>query len=90
MAGCVTAARHARFHRVGLDRRKKSGAEPEGAMVGETVLARIREKVIDRVLQLPAPVLDKVRTGDLLSRVGDDVASMTKSCSRPSPRRSAP
>lgn len=46
------------------------------ARVGETVLARIREKVLDRVLQLPAPVLDKVRTGDLLSRVGDDVASV--------------
>jgi ATP-binding cassette subfamily C protein len=46
------------------------------ARVGETVLARIREKVIDRALQLPAPVLDKVRTGDLLSRVGDDVASV--------------
>lgn len=46
------------------------------ARVGETVLARIREKVVDRALQLPAPVLDKVRTGDLLSRVGDDVASV--------------
>ncbi|GAA0597054.1 ABC transporter ATP-binding protein [Kribbella sandramycini] len=46
------------------------------ARVGETVLARIREKVLDRVLQLPAPVLDKVRTGDLLSRVGDDVATV--------------
>lgn len=46
------------------------------ARVGETVLARIREQVLDRVLQLPAPVLDKIRTGDLLSRVGDDVASV--------------
>ncbi|GAB3935548.1 ABC transporter ATP-binding protein [Kribbella albertanoniae] len=46
------------------------------ARVGETVLARIREKVLDRALQLPAPVLDKVRTGDLLSRVGDDVATV--------------
>ncbi len=46
------------------------------ARVGETVLARLREKVMDRVLHLPAPVLDKVRTGDLLSRVGDDVSSV--------------
>ena len=46
------------------------------ARVGETVLARIRENVLDRVLQLPAPALDKIRTGDLLSRVGDDVASV--------------
>ncbi len=48
------------------------------ARVGETVLARIRERVLDRTLQLPAPVLDKVRTGDLLSRVGDDVATVAK------------
>src|SRR4051812_36210572 len=48
------------------------------ARVGETVLARIRERVLDRALQLPAPVLDKVRTGDLLSRVGDDVATVAK------------
>ncbi|MEV8374834.1 ABC transporter ATP-binding protein [Kribbella sp. NPDC056861] len=46
------------------------------ARVGETVLARIREQVLDRVLHLPAPVLDRIRTGDLLSRVGDDVASV--------------
>ncbi|GAA1558549.1 ABC transporter ATP-binding protein [Kribbella sancticallisti] len=46
------------------------------ARVGETVLARIREQVVDRVLRLPAPALDKIRTGDLLSRVGDDVASV--------------
>lgn len=46
------------------------------ARVGETVLARIREQVLDRVLHLPAPVLERIRTGDLLSRVGDDVASV--------------
>ncbi|MEU4603808.1 ABC transporter ATP-binding protein [Kribbella sp. NPDC023972] len=55
------------------------------ARVGETVLARIREKVIDRVLQLPAPVLDKVRTGDLLSRVGDDVASVAAALTQVGP-----
>ncbi|WBQ04287.1 ABC transporter ATP-binding protein [Kribbella sp. CA-293567] len=46
------------------------------ARVGESVLARIREQVLDRVLHLPAPVLDRIRTGDLLSRVGDDVATV--------------
>ena len=55
------------------------------ARVGETVLARIRENVIDRVLQLPAPVLDKVRTGDLLSRVGDDVASVATALTQVGP-----
>lgn len=55
------------------------------ARVGETVLARIRETVIDRVLHLPAPVLDKVRTGDLLSRVGDDVASVAAALTQVGP-----
>ena len=55
------------------------------ARVGETVLARIREQVLDRVLQLPAPVLEKVRTGDLLSRVGDDVASVASALTEVGP-----
>jgi ATP-binding cassette subfamily C protein len=45
--------------------------------LGETVLARLRERVLDRTLHLPAATLDKVRPGDLLSRVGDDVAAVT-------------
>jgi ATP-binding cassette subfamily C protein len=45
--------------------------------LGETVLARLRERVLDRALHLPAPALDKVRPGDLLSRVGDDVSAVT-------------
>lgn len=44
------------------------------AKVGETVLARLREQVLDRVMHLPWPVLDRTRVGDLLSRVADDVA----------------
>ncbi|GAA1572221.1 ABC transporter ATP-binding protein [Kribbella hippodromi] len=55
------------------------------ARVGETVLARIRERVLDRVLQLPAPTLEKVRTGDLLSRVGDDVASVASALTEVGP-----
>ncbi|WP_433165955.1 ABC transporter ATP-binding protein [Kribbella sp. CA-247076] len=55
------------------------------ARVGETVLARIREQVLDRVLRLPAPVLEKVRTGDLLSRVGDDVASVASALTEVGP-----
>lgn len=45
--------------------------------LGETVLARLRERVLDRTLHLPAATLDKVRPGDLLSRVGDDVSVVT-------------
>ncbi|MDX3002430.1 ABC transporter ATP-binding protein [Kribbella solani] len=55
------------------------------ARVGETVLARIRERVLDRVLRLPAPMLEKVRTGDLLSRVGDDVASVASALTEVGP-----
>ena len=47
------------------------------ARLGETVLARLRERVLDRTLHLPAATLDKVGTGDLLSRVGDDVSVVT-------------
>jgi ATP-binding cassette subfamily C protein len=44
------------------------------ARTGETVLARLRERVVRRALLLPAPVLARLSAGDLLSRVGDDVA----------------
>ncbi|GHE09761.1 ABC transporter ATP-binding protein [Klenkia taihuensis] len=48
------------------------------ARLGETVLARLREAVVDRALHLPSAVLDRVRGGDLLSRVGDDVAKVAE------------
>ena len=47
--------------------------------LGESVLARLREAVVGRVLHLPTAVLDRVRPGDLLSRVGDDVARVSES-----------
>ncbi len=53
--------------------------------VGETVLARLRERVMDRVLRMPAARLERVRIGDLLSRVGDDVAVVTMSIARTGP-----
>ncbi|WP_433701094.1 ABC transporter ATP-binding protein [Nocardiopsis sp. CA-288880] len=53
--------------------------------VGETVLARLRERVMDRVLHMPATRLERVRIGDLLSRVGDDVAVVTASIARTGP-----
>ncbi|SEO66197.1 ABC transporter ATP-binding protein [Trujillonella endophytica] len=47
--------------------------------LGETLLARVREAVVARVLHLHTATLDRVRPGDLLSRVGDDVARVSES-----------
>ncbi|PNV31498.1 multidrug ABC transporter permease [Streptomyces sp. DH-12] len=51
------------------------------ARLGETVLARIRARVLDRALHLPSAVLERAGTGDLLSRTGDDVAVVTAAVS---------
>ncbi len=45
--------------------------------VGATVLARLRERVLDRALRLPSARLERVGSGDLLTRVSDDVAVVT-------------
>jgi ATP-binding cassette subfamily C protein len=42
------------------------------ARLGETVLARIRERVMDRALHLPSATLERTGTGDLVARTGDD------------------
>ncbi|MGB3441101.1 MAG: ABC transporter ATP-binding protein [Actinophytocola sp.] len=47
------------------------------ARLGETILARIRERVVDRALHLPSATIERVGTGDLVSRVGDDVSVVT-------------
>ena len=47
--------------------------------VGEALLASLRERVLGRALHLPISTLERVGKGDLLSRVGDDVAVMAKS-----------
>ncbi len=57
--------------------------------LGETVLARLRERVLDRTLRLPAKTLDKVSTGDLLSRVGDDVSVVTTAIGQTGPTLAA-
>jgi ATP-binding cassette subfamily C protein len=41
--------------------------------LGETVLATLRERVVQRALTLPTAVVEKAGKGDLLSRIGDDV-----------------
>ncbi|MDG4766015.1 ABC transporter ATP-binding protein [Solwaraspora sp. WMMD406] len=48
------------------------------ARSGETVLARLRERVLDRALHLPSGTLERIGTGDLLARVGDDVSVVTR------------
>ncbi|MDQ3404631.1 MAG: ABC transporter ATP-binding protein/permease [Actinomycetota bacterium] len=55
------------------------------ARLGETVLARIRERVLDRALHLPSATVEKVGTGDLLSRVGDDVSVVTRAITTTGP-----
>lgn len=44
------------------------------ARLGERVLATLRERVVDRALRLPHETVERAGTGDLLARVGDDVA----------------
>jgi ATP-binding cassette subfamily C protein len=43
------------------------------ARVGEQVLARLRERFIDRALRLPLEQVEQAGSGDLTSRVTDDV-----------------
>jgi len=44
--------------------------------LGERILAGLRERTVDIALRLPTTVLDQAGRGDLLSRVGADVASI--------------
>ncbi|MCQ4117801.1 ABC transporter ATP-binding protein [Rhodococcus tibetensis] len=46
--------------------------------LGEGILADLRERTIDRALRLPVQTIERVGKGDLLSRVGDDVAVIGK------------
>ncbi|GLW29180.1 ABC transporter ATP-binding protein [Actinoplanes regularis] len=49
-----------------------TAATAVAARLGETVLARLRERVLDRALHLPSATLERTGTGDLVSRTGDD------------------
>src|SRR5699024_7740405 len=46
---------------------------------------RLRERVMERVLHMRADHVERVRIGDLLSRVGDDVAVVTNAIARNGP-----
>ncbi|WP_149359340.1 ABC transporter ATP-binding protein [Lolliginicoccus suaedae] len=48
------------------------------ARIGETILAQLRERFVATVLRLPLAVLDASGRGDVLSRSGDDVATIGK------------
>jgi len=49
--------------------------------LGARMLADLRESTVATALRLPALVLDKVGRGDLLSRVGPDIAAIGKAVS---------
>ncbi|SDG70929.1 ABC transporter ATP-binding protein [Pseudonocardia oroxyli] len=48
------------------------------ARIGQRVLARMREDTVGTALRLPANELEESGRGDLLSRVGDDVAVISE------------
>ncbi|KAF3469473.1 ABC transporter ATP-binding protein [Streptomyces sp. Tu 3180] len=49
------------------------------ARLGETVLAALRERFVERALALPLERVEEAGSGDLVSRVTGDVAVITKS-----------
>jgi ABC-type multidrug transport system fused ATPase/permease subunit len=50
-----------------------------GAILGERVLAGLREQLVDRVLDLPLGVVERAGTGDLLTRASTDVDDLSNS-----------
>jgi ATP-binding cassette subfamily C protein len=48
------------------------------ARVGEPALARLRQDVLNRALELPADRIDRATSGDLLSRLSDDVRTVSQ------------
>lgn len=52
------------------------------ARLGEQSLAGLREEVLERAMNLPATTIEESGRGDLLSRVGADVAAVAKAVSQ--------
>lgn len=48
------------------------------ARVGESALAGLREEALDRALHLPAERVERATAGDLLSRLSDDVRTVSQ------------
>ncbi|MGH8896702.1 MAG: ABC transporter ATP-binding protein [Egibacteraceae bacterium] len=55
------------------------------ARLGETALARLREQVVDRSLEVPLDQIERAGTGDLLARVGGDVTVVSEAVRRALP-----
>jgi ABC-type multidrug transport system fused ATPase/permease subunit len=53
-------------------------ASRRGAVLGEAVLAELREGFVDRVLDLPLGVVERAGTGELLTRATGDVEQMSE------------
>ncbi|MGU3433087.1 ABC transporter ATP-binding protein [Actinomycetes bacterium M1A6_2h] len=49
--------------------------------LGETILADLRERVVATALHIPTQRLERIGKGDVLSRVGTDVATVAKAVS---------
>lgn len=60
-------------------------ARSRSAVLGERVLARLREGLVDGVLSLPLGVVERAGTGDLLTRSTTDVELLTTAVQRAVP-----
>lgn len=56
------------------------------ARLGEGALALLRERVVERVLTLPLARIERAGSGDLVSRVSDDVAEIAEAVRQALPR----
>jgi ABC-type multidrug transport system fused ATPase/permease subunit len=59
-----------------------AGARACGALTGEYVLARLRERFITTVLALPIGIVERAGTGDLMTRASTDVDDMSQAVRR--------
>jgi ABC-type multidrug transport system fused ATPase/permease subunit len=59
-----------------------AGARACGALTGEYVLARLRERFITTVLALPIGIVERAGTGDLMTRASTDVDEMSQAVRR--------
>jgi ABC-type multidrug transport system fused ATPase/permease subunit len=48
-----------------------------GAILGESILARLREQLVERVLDLPLDVVERAGSGDLLTRTSTDIDDLS-------------
>ena len=60
-------------------------ARSRSAVLGERILARLREGLVDGVLSLPLGVVERAGTGDLLTRSTTDVELLTTAVQRAVP-----